>query len=319
MKQRITYLCLLLSLITRAQQTMLYTQYLFNKAGVNPAAAGADINQKYNYVLGINRQWVGFENAPRENFVNFSMTIRPPRSYHMWQNVGVYIDNQESGILNSNGFYANYTVHLLITKKWVASVGVYVGLRTFFISPGDLDRNDPINQTSTFKTLMYPDIMPGFRLSNKKLFFDVSARQLSITRLKDFNGHRIGSPSTLNPTLFADIGTRIPLSDVFMVMPSAAINAAVIGIPTVDVNVMAYYMSTFGAGLALRNANFLSIICQLKILKNFSAGLAYSYSLNAARYAAPNSFEIMIGVTPFGMDDKPSGKHSIAKCPALDF
>ena len=237
----------------------------------------------------------------------------------MWQNVGVYVDNQESGLMTNSGIYANYTIHLLVTKRWVASFGIYAGMRTFFVAPGSLDRNDPINKSNSLKTYLYPDLIPGFRLSNKKLFFDISGRQLTINKLRDFNGNRIGSPSQLSPTIFADIGTRIPVSDVLMVMPSAALNAPIIGIPSLDLTLMAYYMNVIGAGVALRNIDFASIICQLKILRNLSAGFAYSYSLNAVRYAAPNSFEIIIGVAPFGMDEKPSGKHSIAKCPALDY
>ncbi len=319
MKTIAGYLCLFVCLCGRAQQTSLYTQYIFNKAGVNPAASGTDINQKYNYVVGVNRQWLGFEHAPKENFANFSMTTRPPRSYHLWQNVGVYLENNETGVFTNSGVYFNYTLHLLVRKTWVASFGAYAGLRAYFVSNGSLDRNDPANQGNSARTLMYPDIMPGFRLSNKKIFIDVSARQLTTNYIKDFNGNRIGSPSQLQPVLFFAFGRRIPLSDAFLVMPSVALNATVLHIPAVDLNVMAYYLNKVGAGAALRNLNFLSVICQVRIFSNLTAGMAYSYSLNMARYAAPNSFELMLGITPFGMSERISGRHSIARCPALTF
>ncbi len=80
-----------------------------------------------------------------------------------------------------------------------------------------------------------------------------------------------------------------------------------------------YYSNLVGAGVAIRNASFLSMILQLRLFENLTAGFAYSYSMNAARYAAPNSFEIMLGVTPFGMTDRIGGRHSVAKCPALAF
>jgi len=211
MKRTAAYLCLFLRLTGIAQQTSLYTQYIFNKAGVNPAASGTDINQKYNYVVGVNRQWVGFEHAPKENFANFSMTIRPPRSYHLWQNVGVYFESNETGVFTNSGAYVNYTIHLLVRRTWVASFGVYAGLRAYFVSNSSLDRNDPVNQGNSYRTLMYPDIMPGFRLSNKKFFMDLSARQLSINHIKDFNGNRLGSTSKLDPVLFVALGRRIPL------------------------------------------------------------------------------------------------------------
>src|SRR5687768_2358865 len=96
-----------------AQQTIMYTQYTFNKAGMNPAASGTDITQKYYYVFGLNRQWLAFENAPKSNFVNFSYTIRPPRAYKFWQNVGIYVDNEDAGLMGNMGGYLSYSVHTL--------------------------------------------------------------------------------------------------------------------------------------------------------------------------------------------------------------
>lgn len=319
MKKVLLYILILCGWLAKAQQTMLYTQYLFNKAGANPAASGTDINQKYNYVFGINRQWVGFDHAPKQNFANVSLTIRPPRSYRFWQNVGVYVDNEETGIFSSNGLYGNYTFHLLVRKKWVVSFGGYLGMRMFYVSRGSLDQNDPVNQSGNFRALMYPDVMPGFRVTNKRFFFDLSAKQITITRLKDFSGNRIGSPSQLRPVLYAGVGTRISLGDQFLLMPAMAVNASVVHIPAVDMNVMLYYSNIVGAGVAVRNASFLSMILQLRLFENLSAGLAYSYSINAARYAAPNSFEIMLGVTPFGMNDRIGSRHSVARCPVLSF
>jgi type IX secretion system PorP/SprF family membrane protein len=319
MKKVVLYTCLCTALICRAQQTMIYTQYLFNKAGANPAASGIEINQKYNYTAGINRQWVGFDNAPKQNFVNVSLTLRPPRAYRLWQNVGVYADSEENGLTSNNGIYGSYTLHLLVKRKWVFSAGAFVGLRSFFVTSGVLDKMDPINGTASLRAYMYPDIIPGIRLSKKRFFLDLSARNLSITRMKDFNGNRIGGPSKLKPTLFAGVGRKIPLGESFLFIPAVAVNMSMIHIPAVDLNMMFYYNNLMGAGVALRNASFMSIIYQVRLFENLTVGLAYSYSINAMRYAAPNSFEVMLGATPSGLMDKLGGRHSVARCPTLDF
>lgn len=305
--------------VLRSQQTNIYTQSVFNRAGMNPAAAGIDINQKYTYVFGLNRQWLAYDRAPKSNFANFSVTIRPPRSYHYWQNVGVYIDAAQQGYMTNNGLYANYTLHLLLRKNLIASFGVYAGARKFLIQTGSFDQNDPAIQKSNFYSYAYPDIIPGFRLSNKKFFFDISARQISTTQIKDFQKHQIGSPSKLNTTLFLDYGRIFPLNDEFLLLPSISLNTAILSVPAVEANVMVYYANNVGLGVALRNASFISGIFQIRLLKNLSVGLAYSYSLNNTRYVAPNSYEIMIGMTPMGMSSKIIGKHSVARCPALEF
>ena len=319
MKKIIIGIFLFSSWILRSQQTLIYTQSVFNRAGMNPAAAGTDINQKYYYVFGVNRQWLAYDRAPKSNFANFSITIRPPRSYHYWQNVGVYVDAAQQGYGSNNGVYANYTIHLLLRKNLIASFGVYAGARKFLIQTGSFDQNDPAVQKSNYYSYAYPDIIPGFRLSNKKFFFDIAARQVSTTQIKDFQKHQIGSPSKLNTSLFLDYGRIFPLNDDFLLLPSISLNTAVLSVPAVEANVMIYYASVMGFGLALRNASFVSGIFQARILKNLSVGLSYSYSVNQTHFVAPNSYEIMVGMTPMGMSSKFIGKHSVARCPALEF
>ncbi len=319
MKKSIIYLFLFFCSVIQAQQTIIYHQNIFNKAGMNPAASGTEINQEFNYTCGMNRQWIAFDQAPKANFANFSITIRPPRSYHYWQNVGFYIDTDQHGVMSNNGIYANYSIHLLLRKNLIASFGVYGGARKFLIQTGSFDQQDPAIQKSNFFTFTYPDVIPGFRLSNKKFFFGISARQVSTPQLKDLQKHQIGSPSKLNTSLFMDFGRVVPLNDNFLLLPSITLNAALVGVPNVDFNAMVYYANVMGFGLALRNASFISAIYQVRILKNLSVGLCYSNSLNNARVVAPNSYEIVMGMTPMGLSSKFLGKHSVARCPALEF
>lgn len=319
MKRNLIYILLIFSFAIKAQQTITYTQYLFNKAGINPAASGTDINQKYNYVFGINRQWTDINNSPKATFANFSYTIRPPRSYRFWQNVGVYVDNDQSGLFTNTGVYGNYTLHMLIRRRLVASFGIYAGARRYNRSLGGFDQNDPAIQKATTSVLLYPDLIPGFRLSGKKFFTDISIRQLTTPQLKDFKGHRIGTPSKLRPSFYLDYGRKVALADNLLMIPSVALNMQAFGAPSVDVNAMFYYATRIGAGVSIRNTSFASATLQIRFLENITAGFSYSYPLNSMRYAARNSFEIMVGVTPIGMNSVTVGKHSIAKCPTLDF
>lgn len=308
-------LCLSLS----SQQTIVYTQYIFNKAGINPAAAGININQKINYTAGANRQWVDIDNAPKATFANFSYTIRPPRSYSYWQNIGCYFERDQSGIISNNNVYANYTIHLLLRKNLVASFGVYAGIREFFLTPGLIDPNDPVNKKQTARTLVYPDVIPGVRLSNKKFFLDVAARQISATHQQDYKGRKIGGPSYLNPSLFLAYGQVFGINDHMVMLPSLAVNMPIVSAPVISPTVMFYYSNRFGFGAASRNLSFVSAIFQVRMLENLTAGFSYSYSINRMNVIAPNTYEIMIGVVPMGLGGKFIGGNSVAKCPTLDF
>jgi hypothetical protein len=103
------------------------------------------------------------------------------------------------------------------------------------------------------------------------------------------------------------------------VMPSFAVNFPVVGIPLFDFNLMYYYANRLGFGGSLRSTNFISAIFQIRFLENLTAGFAYSYPLNKTRYVSPHNFELMVGIVPFGMEAKLTGRHSVSRCPTLNY
>lgn len=301
------------------QQVPMYTQYTFNRAGLNPAASGLDINQEYNYVIGLNKQWVGFENAPRNNFLNVSYTIRPLRAYKYWQNAGFYFDQENSGLTGSTGLYGSYTFHMLLRKKTVLSFGVFGGARQYERSAFAFDPNDPAVKNSRSTLWVYPDIIPGFRITSKKFWAGIALRQVTTPSLKNFKGRKIGSPSKLKPNIYLEYGRNIELSEFVLMMPSVAINLPVLAPPTIDGSLLFYFVNRVGAGVSIRNASFASGILQVRFLKSMTAGFAYSYPVNASRYVAQNSYEFMLGITPQGMNTKLIGSTSVARCPTLSY
>lgn len=302
-----------------AQQTPMYFQYTFNKAGMNPAASGTEIEQENYFIGGMNRQWVGMENAPFTSFFNISHTIRPPRSYRYWQNVGLYLDSDQSGLIGSDNYYGSYTFHMLLRRTNILSFGVFAGMRSFKKDLAGFDPSDPAVTKNTPTLYLYPDIIPGVRYAGKSFFIGVSLKQITITKLKDFKGRRIGGPSKLTPQMYFDAGKKIPLNDFLMMMPSVAVNMPLLGPPSVDGNIMFYYANRFGAGLGVRGIGQVNGSVQIRFFKNTTVGFAYSYPLNALRYSVPNSIELMVGVVPIGMNAKSSGRHSVAKCPSLNY
>lgn len=316
---RILIFILFVGNFAHAQQTVLYTQYTFNKAGVNPAASGAELNQKYYYLCGFTRQWYEVAGTPKQHFVNFSYTLRPPRSYRFWQNFGVYLENDDSGLMSYSAAYLSYTYHTLIRKKVVLSFGLYAGVRSVERSTGGFDLNDPAVKNSRGSLILWPDVIPGVRISDARFFAGISVRQISINSLKDFQGRRIGNNSQLWPTVYMDYGRKKAITDRLHMMPSVALNIPIVGIPSIDLTAMWYYANRIGGGFGIRNTNFASAILQIRFLESLTAGFSYSYPLNKMRYTSIQTFEFMIGIVPYGMASKMTGPHSVAKCPSLSY
>ena len=155
---------------------------------------------------------------------------------------------------------------------------------------------------------------------------DVAIKQLNIFKIENFKGKyigplNIGTPYTYNPNIYFAYGRKIGLTDEILFLPSVAVNVEIIDIPMIETSAMFFYDNRIGAGIGFRNLNFFNTTLQLRVQQNLTVGFSYSYPLNASRYAAPNSFEFIIGVTPYGMNSKILGaiKHSVSKSPTLDY
>jgi type IX secretion system PorP/SprF family membrane protein len=308
-----------LALALSAQQVPQYIQHGFNRAGLNPAAAGLDNTQKINYVFGTSRLWGTFENSPRSSFINFSYTIRPPRGYRYWQNAGIYFEDVSAGLMGSNGIYGTYTFHLLVQKKNVLSFGIMGGARLYERSVGYFDVQDPAVARSQSALWVYPDLIPGVRFTTRKFYFGCSARQVTITRLKNWKNRSIGGPSRLQPHLYLECGKSVEVGEQILMVPSLALSLPLLAPPTVDGSLLFYFAHRLGLGAAVRNSNFVSGIIQIRFLQTMTAGFSYSYPMNQTRYVAGNSFEIMLGIAPSGMNQKLNGISSVARCPTLAY
>ena len=314
------YIFLFLQLTGIAQQTGQYTQFTFNSYGYNPAAAGSNINGKLEVITGLRKQWIGFDYAPASNFISANYTFKPERSYKRWHNAGVYLSQEKAGIFQNVGLYGSYTLHLPITNKYNMSFGIFAGVKRFALARGTISESDPV-YAATYPSYFYayPDFIPGIRIYSKKMFFDVSVQQ--IFKVRQVQGDKqIGNKSVLTPQLYLSYGKRIYMDNGFVVVPAINVHSSFTNIPSVELNIMAYYRKRIGVGATIRNKDFISGIVQLRIWQNVTAGFSYDYSINRIHSVATNSLEFMIGVTPIFASMGPDrGKHNVAKCPNFDF
>jgi hypothetical protein len=197
-------------------------------------------------------------------------------------------------------------------------MGVFAGARRFSVIKTLIDPADPVNVASSVYLWAYPDVIPGFRLSSKKMFFDVSLQQIYKNAQAQGN-KQIGNKSFLAHQLYVSYGRRIFLDNGFVLIPALNIHSSFTNIPSAEFNFMAYYNKRIGIGASVRGRNFISGIVQLRIIKNVTLGMAYDYSINQISAAAPHSFEFMLGVTPMMLLEGDKMKNSIAKCPTFDF
>ncbi len=300
MRKWIAYSLLFFScLFFQAQQLPQYTQFLFNKAGYNPAAAGTSLKHPYEIIFGGRTQWIGVSNNPKSAFLSANYTFIPERAYRNWHNAGIYIDQDRHGVFIDNSIYLSYAFHQFISKKTVMSVGVFAGMRQFSLNTTLLNRSDPAVANNSRSLFAYPDIVPGIRLYNSRFFVDFSLWQLSIVSQKNyFTGKQIGSPSRLPLHYIFSAGRKFSLPFDNKLLISVNMRGTYKTIPSLEINFMNYWYHRFAYGFSVRQRNFVCGIFQIRIVNNLIVGLAYDLSISRYYRAAPHTAEIMIGLSP---------------------
>jgi type IX secretion system PorP/SprF family membrane protein len=95
-----------------AQQTIQFSQYMFNGLAVNPAYAG--YKEDWTLNLGSRLQWVGVDGAPKTNTLSIDGVISPDRKTI---GLGLLVTNDQLGPENNSSVYVNYAYRLRLNNE----------------------------------------------------------------------------------------------------------------------------------------------------------------------------------------------------------
>lgn len=286
---------------------------------MNPAYAGSYQN-KVEFMLGRRNQWYGFKGAPVTTFLSVNYGYRANYSYKGWHGFSGYVEEDKVSAITQKSAYLGYAYHVRLFTGINMGFGLMAGIKTYGLSSSVYSNFDPAFQYTKAVVRSYPDFIPGFRMYSKKMFLDVSVRQLYPSRMEE-GSKRIGTrDSKLQPHYYVTYGRRIfsGYSD-FLFVPSVHFQSSLLSLPQVDLNCMAYYHKRVGVGINYRVNNSISGIFQVNVTKNIVAGFAYDYTTTKFRQAAANSYEFMIGVSPVMLGDEKPNRNRVANCPTFDF
>jgi type IX secretion system PorP/SprF family membrane protein len=317
MRKAVAILLLVLgAACAHAQQTAQYSQYMLNGYGYNPAAGG--FSDEWEILAGRRTQWRGFENPPVTNFLSVHKSIAKKSFRNYWHGAGMYVEDDDAGMVAQRALYLSYTYHLRLAKRHTLSFGIFAGGRMHGYRTTIYDPNDPALALYPPTVLVGPEFIPGIRFRTKSLFADLSAKNLYKTKLK--NGDKmLGTPSELKPHYYFTIGKKyVSKNYYYSFVPSMQVRYTTAALPAVDLNCMMYLKRRVGLGLSYRHGDAIVSILQVRITRTFVVGFAYDFVTSRIRNSASASQEIMLGFSPVAVSDYEPATN-VAECPVMEF
>src|SRR5687768_5322954 len=105
-----------LPLKLRAQQSIVYSQYIFNGLLINPAYAGSHV--QLSSTLSYRNQWINFDGAPTTATFGIHSAFRKEKV-----GVGLLMTSDKIGSYSNTGVYGSYA-YIIRAPKGVISLGV---------------------------------------------------------------------------------------------------------------------------------------------------------------------------------------------------
>ena len=109
-----------------AQTEPMYSQYMFNMLGVNPAYAGSREASSFNIFQ--RRQWIGLQGAPQTTSISFDQSILNKAAG--W---GIQLYDDKIGVEKADGINLMGATRIRVSEKGVLSGGLSLGLMNYRI------------------------------------------------------------------------------------------------------------------------------------------------------------------------------------------
>lgn len=285
----------LIAPLIEAQQLPHYTQYMLNQYGLNPAAITS--KSCFDAKLGYRTQWVGLEGKPITQYFSVNgMIPKVPGVVKGNHGVGLYIENDEVGVIKRTSFNLSYSYHKAIARELTMSVGFFAGLIQYGFDGSRVymvDRNDPIMNGQSVSSIIFPDITPGIWLYNKNLYGGLAIKSILRNKL----GKIYGEDARQVPHIYTTYGYRfLSMNKTVSYIPSFMLKFAPLGPPSLDLNLMIDYRNRIAFGVSYRTIDALAGLVRVNLGRVLSLGYSFDYSLSKIKVASSNSHEMVLGI-----------------------
>lgn len=292
-----------------AQQTVQFSQYVFNGLAVNPAYAGYKEDWTANFSSRL--QWVGFPGAPETGVTSVDGTTGNNANVGL----GALVTFDKLGPETISSIYANYAYRLRLdaedTKRLCFGLGFGVAQYTVdgseFIATDAGDDDVPASTVSKFT----PDFRFGVYYYSPGWYVGASVFNLLAQAINNADG---GTP-IIQPdrTLYLTGGAMLPLSEDIGLKPSLMIKEDFKGPTNLDLTAFVTFAhrvwlgASYSTGVPLwsktnlqsdlENTDAVTAIVEFYINENFRIGYSYDFTTSQLANYQSGSHELSVSLT----------------------
>lgn len=282
------FLTLLLANDLVAQTEPMYSQYMYNMLGVNPAYAGNREATSFNFFQ--RRQWVGLAGAPQTTSVSIDGAFNDNKLG--W---GVQAYDDKLGVERADGVNMMMATHIQVSDKGTLSGGLSVGLMNYRIDllnvQGRYTPSDPAFYSNFNKWL--PAVGLGIYYNTDKFYAGFSVPNVLKSRLTAFDVMNSGIQKVNSTHIFFTSGYVFDVNEDVKIKPSTMIKA-VGGAPIeADFNTNVWLKNVIGLGFSYRTGDAMVAMAEAQINNNLRVGYAYDITISPLKYYNNGSHELM--------------------------
>ncbi len=287
-----------LFLIVSAQQEQQYTQFMYNKLGLNPGYAGS---HEAMCLTGVYRQqWMGLEGAPATQLLSFNMPLSNMRA-----GLGVNLVRNTIGISTRVSLDASYAYRLRLGQGMLG-IGLQGSIRSIRQNYADdrlvatqnilIDGAIPDGE----KSKVVPNFGAGLYYQGRNYYVGLSAPRLLANNI-DFNdaGTIIGR-EVLHMFLMA--GVVFDVSESVQLKPQILLKYAKNSPFDADINLMAIFAKKYSAGVTYRlggstvsgGGESIDFLLAAQILDNLLLGVSYDMTLSELKDYNNGGIEVVL-------------------------
>jgi type IX secretion system PorP/SprF family membrane protein len=274
-----------------AQTEPMYSQYMYNMLGVNPAYAGNREATSFNFFQ--RNQWIGLKGAPKTTSLSIDQAIKDGKIG--W---GFQAYDDRLGVESASGFNSIISSRVKVSDKGILSAGISVGLMNYRISLNDvLNRytpTDPSFISSAKPSQWNPILGMGLYYNTDKLYLGISTPSILKSRLAKYENFVSGIQKVDDFHLFATAGYVFEINEELKLKPSSMIKM-VSGAPIeADINLNVWLRDMIGIGGSYRTGDAFVGMVEIQATDNLRFGYAYDMPFSPLKYYARGSHELML-------------------------